>query len=108
MVLYGTTHRVGDTITTDDIIAPEQRTSDDPALLAAYCLAGIDPAIAEHAREGDILLAGDDFGAGPEPDIAVLALQAVGFAAIICVAAEAGFVEAATIYGLPVLLCPAA
>ena len=38
----------------------------------------------------------------------MLALQAVGFAAIICVTADDGFVEAATIYGLPVLLCPAA
>ena len=108
MILYATTHRVGDAITTDDIIAPEWRASGDPATLAAHCLAGVDPAIAERAREGDALLAGRDFGAGAEPDVAALALQAVGLAAIVCSSADAGFVAAAADFGLPVLVCPAA
>jgi 3-isopropylmalate/(R)-2-methylmalate dehydratase small subunit len=106
MVLYGTSHRVGDGVTTDDIIAPERRGDTDPALLAAHCLAALDPALAEHAREGDVLLAGSGLGAGEDAEIAVLALQALGFAAIVCVSAAAGFVEAAEAYGLPVLLCP--
>jgi 3-isopropylmalate/(R)-2-methylmalate dehydratase small subunit len=105
MVLYGTTHRVGDGVTTDLIIAPDQR-NDDPATLAAHCLAGMDPAIAEQAREGDLLLAGHAFGAGDAPEMAVLALQALGFAAIICATAAASFVEVAQVYGLPVLVCP--
>ncbi|HEU5098757.1 MAG TPA: hypothetical protein VFU22_07050 [Roseiflexaceae bacterium] len=105
MVLYGTTHRVGDRITTDAIVAPEDR-ADDPAWLAAHCLAGVDPAIAETAREGDVLLAGEAFGAGPEQELAVLALQAIGFASIICASADPGFVAAAETYGLPVLICP--
>src|SRR5262245_21400034 len=108
MILYATTHRIGDAITTDDIIVPEWRESGDPAALAAHCLASVDPAIAERAREGDALLAGSDFGAGAEPDVAALALQAVGFAAIVCSSADAGFVAAATAFGLPVLVCPAA
>src|SRR5262245_16461156 len=108
MILYATTHRVGDEITTDDIIAPEWRESDDPAVLAAHCLAGVAPAVAERVREGDVLLAGRDFGAGAEPDAAVLALQAAGFAAIICSSADDGFVAAAAGFGLPVLVCPAA
>jgi 3-isopropylmalate/(R)-2-methylmalate dehydratase small subunit len=108
MILYGTTHRVGDGITTAAIIAPEHHADADPAWLAAHCLAGIDPAIAEAAREGDVLLAGASFGAGPEAEIAVLALQAVGFAAIVCASADAGFIAAAEEYGLPVLICPAA
>jgi 3-isopropylmalate/(R)-2-methylmalate dehydratase small subunit len=108
MILYGTTHRVGDGITTGDIIAPEWRAAGDPAILAAHCLAGVDPAIAERAREGDLLLAGHSLGGGPEPDIAVLALQAAGFAAIVCASADPGFVAAAEIYGLPVLICPEA
>jgi len=108
MVLYGTTHRVGDGITTDAIIAPEQRADADPAWLAAHCLASVDPAIAERAREGDVLLAGERLGVGPEPEIAALALQAAGFAAVICASADPGFVAAAEAYGLPVLICPAA
>jgi 3-isopropylmalate/(R)-2-methylmalate dehydratase small subunit len=108
MILYGTTHHVGDGITTAGIIAPEHHADADPAWLAAHCLAGIDPAITEAAREGDLLLAGAGFGAGPDAEMAVLALQAVGFAAIVCASADAGFVAAAEAYGLPVLICPAA
>ena len=108
MVLYGTTHHVGDGITTDAIIAPEHQADADPAWLAARCLTGVDPAIAELARAGAVLLAGDGFGAGPELEIAVLALQAAGFAAIVCASANPGFVAAAEAYGLPVLICPAA
>ncbi len=108
MILYGTTHRVGDGITTAAIIAPAHQADADPAWLAAHCLAGVDSAIAELAREGDVLLAGNDFGAGPDAEIAVLALQAVGFAALVCASADAGFVAAAEAYGLPVLICPAA
>jgi len=108
MVLYGTTHRVGDGVTTDDIIAPELRGAGDPALLAAHCLSAIAPAIAEAAREGDLLLAGHSFGRGGDADIAVLALQALGFAALICASAEAEFARTAAAYGLPVLVSTAA
>jgi 3-isopropylmalate/(R)-2-methylmalate dehydratase small subunit len=108
MILYGTTHGVGDEITTDAIIAPEWRDAGDPAVLAAHCLASADPGIAENVREGDLLLAGRGFGAGAEPDLAALALQAVGFVAIVCATADAGFAAAAGVYGLPVLSCPAA
>ena len=108
MILYGTTYRVGDDITSAAIIAPEHQADADPAWLAAHCLADIDPAIAESAREGDVLLAGTNLGAGPEAEIAVLALQAVGFAAIVCASADAGFVAASEAYGLPVLISPSA
>lgn len=108
MILYGTAHCVGDNVGTDMIIAPELRGAGDPALLAGHCLAGADPQIAEAAREGDVLLAGAGFGAGDHADAAVLALQAAGFAAVVCASADAGFAEAAAAYGLPVLVCPAA
>jgi 3-isopropylmalate dehydratase small subunit len=108
MILYGTTHRVGDNLTTDDIIPPEQRDAGDPALLSAHCLSSVAPAVAEAAREGDVLLAGHSFGRGDGADIAVLALQALGFAAVICASADSGFVETAAAYGLPVLISSAA
>ncbi len=113
MVLYGATHCVGDAISTADIIAPEHAGAGDPAVLAAHCLERIDPAIAEAARAGDILLAGRAFGrapadGAPDRDTAVLALQAAGLAAVICASADPLFVEAAATYGLPVLECPAA
>ena len=107
MVLYGRTYRVGDGIGTDAIIAPHAR-ADDPALLAAHCLETVDAGLAEAVQAGDMLVAGSAFGAGDDPEIAVLALQALGFAAIVCVSAVPGFQELAHIYGLPVLCCEAA
>jgi 3-isopropylmalate/(R)-2-methylmalate dehydratase small subunit len=113
MILYGTTHCVGDDVTAADIIAPQWRDADDPAILAAHCLEAASPVIAERAQEGDVLLAGRGFGGSLEEgesnyELAALALQAAGFAAIVCVSAEPGFIEAAQVYGLPVLICPAA
>jgi 3-isopropylmalate/(R)-2-methylmalate dehydratase small subunit len=107
MVLYGTTYVVGDTIGTDAILAPDYHT-DDPADLAAQCLTRVDPHIAELVRPGDILLAGQNFGHGPHPEPAILALQAVSFSVVICASAAPDFVRVAQIYGLPVLICPAA
>lgn len=108
MVLYGTAHQVGDGVTTDEIIAPELRGAGDPAVLAAHCLAARAPTVAEAAREGDILLAGRDFGVGEGAEAAALALQSLGIAVIICASADPGFVAAAADYGLPVLACPPA
>ena len=107
MVLYGTARRVGDNVATDDILAPEQRGADDPATLAAHCLAALDPSIAEAARDGDVLLAGSNFGRGDAPEPAVLALQAAGFAAVVAASADAAFAATAAEYGLPVLESPA-
>lgn len=103
MVLYGTTHRVGDGVTTAQIIAPDGR-SDDPAQLAAHCLVAIDPALAEQIGEGDLLLTGRDFGTGDDAEIAVLALRALGLAAIVCASSAPRFVETAESYGLPVIV----
>lgn len=107
MVLYGTTHRVGDDVTAAQIIAPDV-PSDDPAQLAAQCLAAIDPTLAEHVADGDVLLAGRAFGEGDAPETAVLALQALGFAAVICHTAAPPFVAIAQSYGLPVIEAPEA
>ena len=59
-------------------------------------------------RPGDILLAGQDFGHGPDPEPAVLALQALGFVCIICASAAPTFIKLAELYGLPVLISSAA
>ncbi len=105
MILYAKSHCISDAVTTDDIIAPQWHNG-DPAILAAYCLASRYPVITELVREGDALLAGHAFGTGPDPEPAVLALQAAGFALIICESAEPAFVAVAHAYGLPVLVCP--
>lgn len=108
MVLTGFAHRIGDNIATDAIIAPAWHDADDPAVLAAHCLASVDPHLAEGVHPGDLLLAGQGFGGGDAQEVAVLALQALGFDAVICASADAAMIEMAHIYGLPILISPQA
>jgi 3-isopropylmalate/(R)-2-methylmalate dehydratase small subunit len=107
MVLYATAHVVGDQVGTEQIIAPALH-SDDPAMLAGNCLVSVDPMLAEQVREGDVLLAGHAFGSGLHPEPAVVALQALGFVAVVAASAAPGFVALASDYGLPVLIAPEA
>ena len=108
MILTGYTHHIGVPLPATAIIAPEHAGSGDPAELAAHCLETVDPALAGEVREGDILVVAAAIGAGDGAEPAVLSLQAVGFAAIVCAEADATFVELAQSYGLPVLVCPEA
>ncbi len=105
MILTGYIFRIEQDLTPDQIIAPAYANSGDPALLAAHCLAAVDPALAELVREGDILVLAGQLHDGAGSEIAVLALQALGFAAIICNAAASDLRELAGVYGLPVLIC---
>lgn len=108
MILTGYAVCVEPDLWPNTIIAPLHAASADTALLAAYCLADVDPAVAEQAREGDILVARGQVYDGPGREDAVYALQALGLAAIICTAVAAPFAQAAGQAGLPVLVQPAA
>jgi 3-isopropylmalate/(R)-2-methylmalate dehydratase small subunit len=103
MILTGYTHRIAVDISSDQIIAPEYAASGDPAELAGHCLEQIAPSFASDAREGDILVVSASISSAGDPESAVLALQAVGIAAIVCHEADQIFIEQAHSYGLPVL-----
>ncbi|NJO07602.1 MAG: hypothetical protein HC876_19965 [Chloroflexaceae bacterium] len=95
MVLAGYVRRLARTVRLDAIIDPAHAASDDPAVLAAHCLEAIDPTLSATIREGDMLLVRDitfppsSSTAADEPHTttAVLALQALGIAAVICTTA---------------------
>lgn len=106
MILTGYTHRITVPITSDLVIAPEYVASGDPAELAAHCLEAVAPDFADAVRDGDILVVAAHVGASGDTESAVLALQAVGISAVLCVAADEAFVEFAQRYGMPVLICP--
>ncbi len=108
MVLTGYARRIAQNLEPDLIIAPDHAASGDPAVLAAHCLEAIDPALAETVREGDILVVAGQLNGSPANEAAVIALQALGIAAIICAAADADFAEMAGTYGLPLLVHVAA
>lgn len=108
MVLTGYTHQVAGPLTPALVITPEHAASGDPALLAAHCLEQVDPGLAEAVDEGDFLVVAGELSGGAGAAAAVTALQAQGFAATICVAADDDVVAAATAAGLALLVAPEA
>lgn len=108
MILTGYALRVEQDLTPAAILAPAHATAGDPALLAAHCLETVDPRLAEQAREGDILAVRGRLAGGAGAEAAVLALQALGIAAVICAEADPALRDLAGGYGLPLLAQPAA
>ncbi|PDV99505.1 hypothetical protein [Candidatus Chloroploca asiatica] len=108
MVLTGYTRCVQGDLWPHQIIDQAIAASGDPALLAAHCLAAVDPALTERVVEGDVLVVAGTMNAGPGHEMAVIALQSVGFAAVICAAVAPEVATIASIYGLPILALPEA
>lgn len=103
MILIGYALCVARDVTPESIIAPEYADSGDPALLAAHCFEHIDPTLAETARTGDILVINGNVYTGEGAEEAILALQALGIAAVLGVWADDALVQLAATFGLPVL-----
>lgn len=108
MVITGYARRVVADLRPDAILDAETAALGDPALLAARCLAAVDPDFAERAGEGDLLVVDGALLDGPGVEAAVIGLQAVGVAAVICAEAAPGPLGLGVIYGLPIVASPAA
>ncbi len=108
MVIAGYARRVAADLAPRAIVDAATAALGDPALLAAACLAAVDPGFAERAGEGDILVLAGALLGGPGAEAAVIALQAVGLAAAVCADAAPEPAELAALYGLPLVVAPAA
>ncbi len=73
----------GDNIDTDLIIAARYLNSSDPAHLAKYVMEDADPNFAKNVKQGDIIVAGENFGCGSSREHAPIALKASGVRAVI-------------------------
>jgi 3-isopropylmalate/(R)-2-methylmalate dehydratase small subunit len=68
----------------------------------------IDPAFADSVRDGDVIVAGDNFGCGSSREHAPLALKGAGVSCVIACSFARIFYRNAVNVGLPILECPAA
>ena len=64
-----------DHINTDEIIPARYLNTDNEAELASHCLEDLDKGFVNKVREGDVIVAGDDFGCGSSREHAVWALR---------------------------------
>ena len=72
----------GDEIDTD-LLAPGHLMKLDPDALASHCLEAIDPSFASSAREGDFVVAGNNYGLGSSREQAAISLKRLGIQAVI-------------------------
>jgi len=73
----------GDDVNTDLIIPGRYLDSYDPAHLASHAMEGANKNFAAGVREGDIIVAGRNFGCGSSREQAVIALKRSGVQAIV-------------------------
>jgi 3-isopropylmalate/(R)-2-methylmalate dehydratase small subunit len=72
-----------DHINTDEIIPARYLNSDDRAELARHCLEDLDKDFVDKVKEGDVIVAGEDFGCGSSREHAVWAIRGAGVATVI-------------------------
>jgi 3-isopropylmalate/(R)-2-methylmalate dehydratase small subunit len=101
----GRVWKFGDNINTDQIIPGRYYPRENVEELGQFCLAELDPEFSEKKLEGDIIVAGSNFGCGSSREYAPLALK---YSKINCVIAKSFariFYRNCINIGFPILIC---
>jgi len=97
--------KFGDDIDTDAIIPGKYLTINKPEELAKHAFEGVRPEFARGVKEGDIIVAGFNFGCGSSREHAPLALKGAKVKCIIAKSFARIFFRNAINIGLPLLEC---
>jgi 3-isopropylmalate/(R)-2-methylmalate dehydratase small subunit len=103
MVLEGKVWRYGDNVDTDVIIPARYLNTFEPKELASHCMVDIDETFAQNVAEGDIIVAGKNFGCGSSREHAPIAIKASGVPVVIAANFARIFYRNGINIGLPLL-----
>jgi len=105
MKYKGTVFRFGDNIDTDVIIPARYLNTSDPEKLAKHCMEGIDPGFTNKIKQGDIIVAGTNFGCGSSREHAPVAIRECGISCVIASSFARIFYRNSINIGLPIFEC---
>ena len=108
MNAHGTVHKYGDHVDTDVIIPARYLASQNHQELASHCMEDIDKTFVTKVKDGDIMVAGVNFGCGSSREHAPIAIKASGTSCVIAANFARIFYRNAINIGLAILECPAA
>lgn len=103
MQFEGRTWKFGDDIDTDAIIPARYLNTSDPKELAKYVMEDADPDFPNKVKEGDIIIAGKNFGCGSSREHAPICIKAAGISCVIAKSYARIFYRNSFNIGLPIL-----
>ena len=106
MTIRGRIWVFGDHVDTDAIIPARYLHTSDPLDLARHCMEGLDADFPDAVRQGDLIVAGKNFGCGSSREHAPLAIKAAGVGCVVAVSFARIFYRNAINIGLPIVVCP--
>ena len=102
MIIKGKIWKFKDNIDTDVIIPARYLNTSDPDELALHCMEDYDSEFVKKINQGDIIVAGRNFGCGSSREHAPIALKAAGVSCIIAQSFARIFFRNAINIGLPI------
>lgn len=105
-MLRGRAFKLGDNISTDDIVPGRwfHLRSNLPEL-AKHLLEDVNPDFVSRVKPGDFIVAGKNFGLGSSREHAAVIIKMAGVSAIVAKSAARIFFRNAINVGLPILIC---
>ena len=105
-IIEGRALKLGDDIDTDSILPGRYLTLSKPEDLGKHVMEGYDLHYKDKIQEGDVIVAGANFGCGSSREHAPIALKAAGIKAVVAKSFARIFYRNATNIGLPLVEAP--
>lgn len=108
MKYTGDVIKYGDNVDTDVIIPARYLNTSEHSELAKHCMEDLDSSFVKRVKQGDIIVAGQNFGCGSSREHAPIAIKASGVALVIAESFARIFYRNAINIGLAIVECPEA
>lgn len=105
-IIKGRVLKLEDDIDTDSILPGRYLTLSKPEDLGKHVMEGYDLHYKDKIQEGDVIVAGSNFGCGSSREHAPIALKAAGIQAVVAKSFARIFYRNATNIGLPLVEAP--